>query len=108
MLGMANLQPNDTGVPVVLHVYKDVDHRVKHAPRVKAFPGSPYAGDATVVTIPTHDGARAALIGNLTIPRRSLKRVLAFVDRNWEVLLLYWHGPEFGEAELRRRLKEVA
>lgn len=107
MLGMANLRPENTGVPVVLHAYKDVDCHVRHAPRVKAFPGSPYEGDDTSITIPTHDGTHAEVVGDVTISRRALKRVLAFVEHNWEVLLLYWHAPEFGEAELRSRLEKV-
>lgn len=105
MLGMANLRPEDTGVPVVLHALKDIEHRARHAPRIKAYPGRPHVGHATTIAIPTRDDDRARVVGKATIRGVTLRRALKFVDRNWEVLLLYWHEPEFGEAALRSRLK---
>lgn len=107
MLGMANLRPEDTGVPVVLHVLKDEDHRVKHAPRVKAFPGRPHAGNATIIAIPTRVGDSACVVGKATIRGIALRRALEFVNKNWKILLLFWYEPEFGEADLRGLLENV-
>lgn len=107
MLGMANLRPEQTGVPVVLHALKNVEHRARHAPRIKAFPGRPHAGNATIISIPTHDEDSAQVVGRATIRGTALQQALEFVDLNWEALLLYWYELEFGEAELRDRLKEV-
>ena len=104
MFGMANLRPEHTGVPVVLHALKDIEHRARHAPRIRAFPGRPHEGNATTIAIPTRDGICAQVVGKATIRGSSLRRALEFVNQNWEALLLYWYEPEFGEAELRNRL----
>lgn len=107
MFGMANLRPEHTGVPVILHALKDIEHRARHAPRVKAFPGRPHEGNATIIAIPTHDDDQARVVGKATIRGAALQRALEFVDRNWEALLLFWYEPEFDQAELRTRLEEV-
>lgn len=49
MFGMANLFPDDTGLTVIVHVYKNIDSKARHGPRVKAFPGHPREGDATTI-----------------------------------------------------------
>ena len=107
MFGVANLQPEHTGVPIVLHALKNIEHRARHAPRVKAFPRRPHEGNATIIAIPTRDDDQARVVGKATIRGVALRRALEFVNQNWEALLLYWYEPEFGEAELRKRLEEV-
>jgi hypothetical protein len=105
MLGMANLRPEDTGVPAVLHVLKDIEHRTRHAPRIKAFPGRPHEGRATIIAIPTRSDARAEIIGKATIRGPRLRAILDFVERNWRSLLLYWYEPEYDKEDLMADLR---
>jgi hypothetical protein len=90
-----------------MHALKDIEHRARHGPRIKAYPGRPHRGDDTTIAIPTRDGDRATVVGTPTIRGDALRRALDFVELNWIVLVLYWHEPDFGEAELRARLRSL-
>lgn len=100
MFGMANLRPEDTGVDVLLHAYKDIDDRAGHAPRIKAYPGKYTEGHATTITIPTRDGVPAEVVGRATIRGKQLHTVVEFVEVNWRPLVLYWYNPDYGQEDL--------
>lgn len=105
MFGMANLFPDDTGLTVIVHVYKNIDSKARHGPRVKAFPGHPREGDATTIRVPGRSGDRAEIVGKVTISATALRKVRAFTERNWPWLLLYWYEPDFSERDLLSRLE---
>jgi hypothetical protein len=98
--GMANLRPEHTGISVLLHAYKDIDYRTRHAPRIKAYPGKYVEGRTTVIAIPTREGVSAEVIGRATIRGRALQEAIRFVEQNWRPLIMYWYNPDYGQDDL--------
>ena len=103
-LGMANLRPASTGLAVNIHVWKNIDRRARHGPRVKVYPGKPHEGGEAVVAIPGEDGEPAEVIDEGALSPRELRGVCSFVERNWVWLRLYWSDPDFDDTALRAHL----
>jgi hypothetical protein len=97
-LDMANLRPSLTGIGAYVHVYQNLDQQARHGPRIKVYPGSPGAGDATTIAIP-HD-ADPYVLGSITVSRAVLRRALEFADLNRDALAQYWTDPDMGTDEL--------
>ena len=100
MFGMANLRPEQTGLGVLLHAYKDIDSRTRRAPRIKAYPGKYTEARATIILIPTRDGVPAEIAGRATLRGGQLRGVVEFVELNWRSLILYWYNPDYGQEDL--------
>ena len=104
-LDMANLRPSSVGAYV--HVYQNLDQRARDGPRIKVYPGSPGAGDATTIAIP-HDGEQEPYVtGSVTVSRAVLRKALHFADLNRDVLTRYWANPDMGTDELLDELVAV-
>jgi len=100
MFGMANLRPEDTGVDVLLHAYKDIDLHARHGPRIKAYPGKYTDGRATVFSVPTRDGVPVEVVGRATVRGKQFRAVVEFIEMNWRPLVLYWYNPDYGQDDL--------
>lgn len=106
-LDMANLRPSLTGVGAYVHVYQNLDQRARHGPRIKVYPGSPGAGDATTIAIPHDAEQEPHVMGSITVSRTVLRRALRFADLNRDVLTQYWTDPDMGTDELIDELVAV-
>jgi hypothetical protein len=104
-LDMANLRPSVTGIGAYVHVYQNLDQRARHCPRIKVYPGSPGAGDATTIAIPHH--ADPYVLGSITVSQAVLRRALEFAELNREALTQYWVDPDMGTDELIDELMAV-
>ena len=105
MFGMANLQPEETGLGLIVHVYKDESKYSKHGPRLKVFPGRPSRGDATTITVPTTGTDSPKVIGKVTIKSQELRAAKAFAMRNFAIISLYWYSVDFTGDDLRAGLR---
>ena len=87
MWGMANLTPNETGLPMVVWVSEKGG--AKHGPRIKVStelgakidPGS-------TVTVTIEDNPRK--IGSARLAAKHLTQVAEFIRKNSKVLIQYW------------------
>lgn len=107
MFGMANLRPEETGIPIRLHAYKNTEERAQHGPRVKAYPGKFHEKHWTSIMIPEAPNETASVHGKLTLSNRDLRLVLEFIDRNWRFFILYWYVPDYTEIDLRNDLRDA-
>jgi len=107
-LSMADLRPETTGTGFIIHVYKDVDQRAKHSPRIKVFPGRPSAGNSISISIP-RVGEPKIVAGKSQPPfvGKSLAQLFMFVEVNRAVLLQYWYNDLYFTEDLLRDLRRV-
>lgn len=103
MFEMANLWPEDTGLPVVIWVEEGSDvSKDQHGPRMKVMihPGEMNYQETVTVTLdePPH------LIGSLE--KEYFNKVKEFIKLNREALMAHWNH-EISTVELGRRIKKL-
>jgi hypothetical protein len=100
---MANLFPEDTGLPVT--VWVSPRGRARHAARIKVcrVPGNHMVPEDTVTV--AIDPVPHPVAGSLD--RRHLDPVLRWVTLNRDVLIRYWNG-EIGTGGLIRQLQPLS
>jgi len=99
---MANLFPEDTGLPVT--VWVNPRGRARHAARVKVCGvagNTMVPGDTAVMSV----AAEPAIVAGTLRPDYA-KPVAQWISRNQEALLDYWSG-SIGTGALMRRLKKL-
>jgi hypothetical protein len=104
---MANLEPGDTGLPSLIHLYQG---QTRHAPRIKVQLTSGRINLRNSVAVALHDAG-------IVRGRNDLVRkfegswvhglVKRFIELNHDALLAHSRA-EITDTELRRRLKKVA
>ena len=99
--GMANLRPDDTGLPMVIWVSEKGG--AKHGPRIKVskkMGDKIDPGNTLTVTVP-----EAKQIGG-TLPPKVFQQVKAFIILNGAVILQYWEQ-KISTKEMLDALKKV-
>lgn len=103
VFGMANLRPNDTGLPMVIWISEKSG--VRHGPRIKV---SLKRGDKidpsntvsiTITKTPVQKGIEK-------LPAKDFALVQKFIVLNIDLLLKYWHR-EVSTKELILKLKSI-
>lgn len=103
MFEMANMWPEDTGLPVVIWVEERSDvARDRHGPRIKVMTHSGKMNYGE--TVPVSLEAPPRVIGDLKSSIK--KKVIEFINLNRDSLMAHWNH-EISTIELGRRLKKV-